>query len=258
MKSLRYILFSAAALFVLASCVQEDPYTPGNPTNTNGNNIYFSADNASTVVLGLTESSFTVKIERESANGAVTVPLKSYSPSTVFTVPSSVDFAAGETSKDITVQFAGAEPFVNYSLQISLPEEFTYQYKDQNVYPSYAAVVLQEDFKVIHTSNFYDDFWTGETWAQNLEYSELKDTYRFSDLWDYGYGFEFTWDKGTGKVVVNGGNKLTTGIVSSSYGMISAQDQGSFYDPDDDAIYFLFKWTVSAGSFGNYYNVFYF
>ena len=262
MKSIRYILYFAVALFVLASCVEEDPYTPGNPTNTNGNNVYFSAANPSNLVLGLTESSFTVTVERENGSSALSVPLKSHSISNIFTVPTSVDFAAGETSKVITVQFSGAEPFVNYVLDIAIPEELTYQYKDQNVYPTFSITVLQEDFKPIHNGSYYDDFWSGEEWDQALEYSELKDTYRLSNLWTFdgfaGASFEFTWDKSTGDVVVNGGNKFSTGMVHSTYGLISAQDQGSFYDADDDAIYFKFKWTVSAGSFGTYYNVFYF
>ena len=258
MKSLRYIFIAAVALFALVSCTQEEPFKPGDPTNTNGNNIYFSAENAASLVLGLADNSFTVTVERENSSNAVSVPLKWYSNSTVFSVPSSVDFAAGETSKDITVGFSGADPFVNYVLNISIPEEYTYQYKAQSVYPAFAVTVLQEDFKVIHKGSYYDDFWWEEAWDQDLEYSELSDTYRLSNLWTEGAGFTFTWDKSTDKVVVNGGNKLSTGIVHSTYGLISAQDQGSFYDADDNAIYFPFKWTVSAGSFGTYYNVFYF
>lgn len=259
MKSLRYILIASVALFALAACAQEeDPYKPGDPTNSNGHNVYFSAENPGSLVLGLADNSFTVKIERENANGAISVPLKAYSASNVFAVPSSVDFAAGETSKEITVQFNGAEPFVNYSLQISVPQEFTYQYKDQNVYPAYAVSVLQEDFKVIHTGTYFEDFWTGNTWSQDLEYSELSDTYRFSNLWDIGYGFTFKWDGQSEEVVVNNGNKFESGIVSDTYGMISAEDQGSYYDDGENAIHFVFKWTVSAGSFGNYENVFYF
>lgn len=258
MKSLKYILVSAVALLVLVSCAQDDPYTPGDRTNNKGNNVYFSEDNAGAIVLGLADNSFTVTIEREDATNAISVPLNAYTESNVFTVPSSVDFAAGEKSKDITVQFGGADPFVNYLLYITIPEEYTYQYKEQSVVPTYFVRVLQEDFKVIHHGKYYDDFWWEEAWDQDLEYSELKDTYRLSDLWTAGAGFEFTWNKETGKVVVNGGNKLSTGIVHSTYGLISAQDQGSFYDADDDAIYFPFKWTVSAGSFGTYYNVFYF
>lgn len=259
MKSLRYILVSAVALFALVSCTQEEPFKPGDPTNTNGNNFYFSAENAGSLVLGLADNSFTVTIERENANSAVTVPLKWYSVSDVFSVPSSIDFAAGETSKDVVVGFSGAEPFVNYVLNISIPEEFTYQYKDQGVYPAYSVTVLQEDFKVVHKGTYYDDFWWEESWDQDLEYSELSDTYRLSNLWTPGYGFTFKWDGQSSKVQVLGG-KMSTGIVHSSYGLISAEAQAdqTYYDADDDAIYFAFKWTVSAGSFGVYYNVFYF
>jgi len=117
--------------------------------------------------------------------------------------------------------------------------------------------VLQEDFKVVHTGTYYDDFWWEEAWEQPLEYSELSDTYRLSDLWTPGYGFKFQWDGKSEKVTVLGG-KMSTGIVHSTYGLISAEAQECFYDADDNAIYFPFKWTVSAGSFGVYYNVFYF
>ena len=258
MKSLRYILIASVALFALAACAQEeDPYKPGDPTNSNGHNVYFSAENPGSLVLGLADNSFPVKIERENANGAISVPLKAYSASNVFTVPSSVDFAAGETSKEITVQFNGAEPFVNYSLQISVPQEFTYQYKDQNDYPAYAVTVLQEDFKVIHTGSYYDDFWYEEAWEQGLEYSELSDTYRLSNLWTPGYGFTFKWDGQSEKVTLLS-SKIPTGLEYGSYGAISAEDQGSYYDAGEKAIHFVFKWTVSAGSFGVYENIFYF
>ncbi len=258
MKSLRYILISTVALFALVSCVQdEDTYKPGNPTNTNGNNIYFSAENAASLVLGLADNSFTVTIERENASNAVSVPLKWYSPSEIFDVPSNVDFAVGETSKEITIVFSGAEPFVNYTLNITIPEEYTYPYKDQTVYPSYAVTMLQEDYKVVHTGSYYDDFWSGETWEQPLEYSELLGTYRLSNVWTEGHGFTFKWDGKSEEVTVVE-SKIATGLVYDSYGAISATPQECFYDADDNAIYFPFEWTVSAGTFGVYYNVFYF
>lgn len=258
MKGLRFIFVSAVALLSLAACVEQEPYTPGGPTNSNGNNVYFSAKNPGQLVLGLTDNTFKVTLERESGSGAISVPLTAYSESNVFTVPSAVDFAAGETSKDITVQFKNAEPFVNYIVRIAIPEEFTNQYKNQEVYPVFSTTVLQEDFKAYHTGRYSDDFYFEESWEQVLEYSELLKTYRFKGLWkDANGSFSFKWD-GADKFELPG--KFETGIVHSKYGMISVTPdaKNTYYDAEEKAIHFSFTWTVTAGSFGTYENVFYF
>lgn len=265
MKYLKYIFISAMAMFALVACdPQVDPYTPGQPTNTNGDNVYFAAENPGTYVLGLSDNSFVVAIERDPVDHAVTVPLTVHtSTPEVFTVPASVTFEAGQTSAEITVGFNNAEPFTNYQLEIVVDEELTHQYAEQYVYPRFAAIVLQEDYKVVHTGVYYDDFWSGAETEQDLEYSEMQDLYRLSNVWGTGVGFTFAFNPDAEKeedIVTKLPGALATGLFDDTYGYITATADASqtFYEPDEDAIYFAFKWTVSAGSFGVYYNVFYF
>jgi len=258
MKNLRYFTFALVALVALVSCTKEDNWKPGDPTNPDGYNVYFSTSNPSSYVLGLSDNSITVKVERESGNSAISVPITAFSETQgVFTAPATVEFAAGETSKDIVVKFENADPFVAYSVTLSLPEAYTKPYAQQDgKYPQFSAQVLQEDFKVVATGTYYDDFWYEDSWSQDLEYSELTGIYRFSNVWMPGYGFTFMWDKATNKFGLP--SKVATGVVHSSYGMISATAQEFTYNSEENAIYMLFNWTVSAGSFGSYYNVFYF
>ena len=249
---------AVVAVLALVSCQKEDnPYTPGEPANSNGYNVYFSAENPSSFVIGLSDNQFTIIVDRENGGSALSVPIECSSESDIFNFPASIDFAAGEITKEITISFSGADPFVSYSFELKIPEEYTNPYKLVEGYPAFSASMLQEDYKVVATGTWYDDFWTGETWAQELEYSELQDMYRFSNVWDEGYGFTFKWDKSTNKFSSLPG-KMETGIVSSSYGMISATAVSFEYDAEGNEIDMLFKWTVSAGSFGNYYNIFYF
>jgi hypothetical protein len=79
-----------------------------------------------------------------------------------------------------------------------------------------------------------------------------------------GVGISFTWDKEK-NVVKMGADKYATGLVHSSYGPITANVLGATYSHFEagqllniacDAFYFNFKWTVSAGSFGEYPNLF--
>lgn len=266
MKYLKYIFISAMAMFALVACdPQVDPYTPGQPTNTNGDNIYFSAENPAKYQLGLSDNSFVVAIERDPVDHAVTVPLTANtSTPEVFTVPASVTFEAGQTYAEITVGFNNAEVFTDYQIEIAVDEGLTYQYAEQYVYPRFAATVLQEDYKVVHTGVYYNDFPPAKAETeQDLEYSEMLDLYRLSNVWGTGVGFTFAFNPDAEKeedIVTKLPGALATGLFHSSYGYITATADASqtFYEPDEDAIYFAFEWTVSAGSFGVYYNVFYF
>lgn len=90
-----------------------------------------------------------------------------------------------------------------------------------------------------------------------LEYSVLLDQYRIKNWLGFGTNFKFGWDGAQKFKSV--AEKQPTGYVHSSYGMISGTlvpaDCG--YDADENALYLAIKWTVSAGSFGEYYDVFY-
>jgi hypothetical protein len=53
--------------------------------------------------------------------------------------------------------------------------------------------------------------------------------------------------------------KLASGYVHQTYGMVSTtwlSSNFTGYDPEDDAYYIPFQWTVSAGSFGSGYESF--
>ena len=250
------------AVAVFASCTKEDPYQPGNPSGKYS--VCFDG-NPDKVVLGLTDTQFEVTVSNPNGD-AVTVPLTSWcSKPGLVNVPESVTFASGETEKNIVVALGEMEPFEEYLIKITIPEEYTQAYKKDGGDAEFGATFYQEDYKPFATGTVYDEFWyedmvtqDGETPAKIvLEYSELLDQYRLANWLDYGADYVFSWDKDKDEIA---GNKQATGIVHSSYGMIYAEvvSENSGFDPEENALYFSFEWTVSAGSFGEYYNVFYF
>ena len=251
----KIIAIAFAAVSVLASCSKTEPYEPGKPAGSK--DVFFSKSNPATKVLALSDTEFTVLLERADASGAENVPLTSWCsvPGTI-NVPESVAFAAGQTTAEIKVSLGNMDPFVNYKLTLSIPEEFTQPYKSDSGSPQCGMVFYKEDYKTWKTGSLYDDFWTEETWTSKIEYSEMLDQYRLSDWITPGYNYVFSWD-GDQKL---SGAKQATGINHSSYGAVSAQlsSADSYFDKDENALYFGFTWTVSAGSFGVYYNVFYF
>lgn len=255
-KYTKIIAIAFAAVSVLASCTKETPYEPGKPAGSK--DVFFSKENPSTVVLALSDTEFSVVLERSDASAAETVPLAAWCDvPNVISVPASVSFAAGETSVEVPVTLGECESFVNYMINISIPEEYTQPYKEDAGSPNLALIFYKEDYKLWKTGEYYDAFWYEDSWEQPIEYSEIQDTYRLSNVWADGYGFTFKFNPDTKDVAFASSAKIATGINHSSYGAISATPVSCGYDADLNAIIFVFKWTVSAGSFGEYEQVLY-
>lgn len=261
MKINKIFLLAAMALtgFGFASCSDDDSYSPGKPAGSN--NVYF-VDEAHQV-LDLTATSFNIKVGRADAGSALTVPLKQLQVASVFTVPATVEFAAGQTEVEVPIQISSdAEPFTDYQLRLAIPEEYTSPYRVQDYVPELNVQIHKEDYKDYAAIEYYDNFWYGEKWEDVIQYSATLDLYRYAPFAEGCY-FYYKIDEGKDITVCNAeGKKYTgktvTGLSHSTYGAISAAwdtaSGFSGYNPEDDTYYILYEWTVDAGSFGPYYN----
>jgi hypothetical protein len=246
------------------SCSDDDNYVPGKETGAY--NVYFK--NESNVTMGLSDKSFNITIARSNKNGSLTVPLKKIRVPECFKVPESVTFANGDTVKTITVTITDSmKVFVNYSLDLQIPEEYTNQYKKQSVYPAVNMTVHKEDYKPYAKVSYTFGLF-GETDETVLDYSAYLKVYRFKDLLATGYNFYFTWDQKKDSTQVfnvtdDKGQTLTSafksGYVDEQYGMISAtwdNTQFTGYSAVNDDFEIPYNWTVSLGSLANVYDKF--
>lgn len=124
MKSFKNIWGMAVALLAataLYSCSEDEPtYTPADPEGDLAH-ITFTGSSDETFEVEPGTSSFTLSLQRpeDEAGNAETVSLDvTLNEGNVFTVPSSLDFAAGETEKSFTVSVSGAEEGTYYNLSI--------------------------------------------------------------------------------------------------------------------------------------------
>jgi len=107
------------------------------------------------------------------------------------------------------------------------------------------------DYHYLCDGTYYCDFFQ-EEWPVEVEYSEIGNRYRIVDNWYEGYGIAFS---PSGSNVTMYPSKVQTGYVHSKYGMVSVTDRGSSFDKDKKEFTFVFRWTVDAGSFGEYNDV---
>ena len=263
MKTFNRILgLSLAAVALFASCTKEThTYEPGKPANSAKHDVYFAASNDATVVLSPSATSFTVTLERSSDNlDAIEVPVESWvSAEGLLEVPSKISFASGAATAELEVKVLdGLEMFTNYQANIKLAEEYTNPYLDNKNYPQYGFIFYKEDYEVIGVGEYYAPFLFGTSWDQPIEYSEMLDQYRLSDVWTVGSGFTFKWDGESSKVTLPSAG-IATGVYHPDYGYITATPVAAqtAYVAKYNAIQFMFTWTVSAGSFGDKPNILY-
>ena len=135
MKTMKYIvsiLLLGLIATTVCSCNDEIEYSPGEPSPFAESKVFFSKDNAYDLILGVYDTEVTFFLERTDASSALSVPLEASGyDQNIFIVPASVEFAAGETKKEVKIQVKNMEVFTDYSLKkIAIPSELVNPYKD--------------------------------------------------------------------------------------------------------------------------------
>ena len=259
MKALKYICLSLVAL-VVVSCHDREYVEP----EYSSTKVYFSEDNESSKVIGLTEDTVYVTLVRSgNTANALQVPVKLGGTQGIFSGASTVTFKENEAEAEYAIAISKEmEPFTNYKVQVTVDEAYTapYTYEDGDLVPMIDFTILREDYVPFAEGVYVTEFFEA-SWEDVFEYSPMLDQYRFSE-WIAGYPLTFKWDRSTetnpDQVLVMS-DKYTTGYSHPTYGMVSAvtTDKDSEflflkggYTDGSDVFYFGFKWTVSAGSFG--------
>lgn len=233
----------------MAGCSDWDDTVESSPEVSEGNPaVRFINENPSTFEHDpLVSTSFTLTVTRDDETNALEVPVVVVeNQENGFVIPNSVSFAAGSKTADLVVSIAdGAPKGIELALEIKIDDASSNPYRTE--YATYYGKIVISDWADYSAGTYYS-WWYEESFAQALQYSPAKEQYRFRNLMSEGVHFVFTWD---------GENEITpvpktieTGMVHSTYGMVSATTNAASYDAGTKTFTFTRKWTVSAGSFG--------
>lgn len=123
-----YMLLAFVGVLSMTSCEHKyADYTPGPQDKNMG--VYFPS--IATLEVAADATSVDVVIARNNAEAAAEVSLRAedVDSTDLFSIPSSVSFAAGETETNLTIDFVGAlEVGKNYSVRIQLDQSEASQY----------------------------------------------------------------------------------------------------------------------------------
>lgn len=192
MKKLYNLLVLPAVALCALACQDDVTRTESPAFNEDAIQVCFPSTNPSSIELVPTDKSFTIEVSREQKDAAASVKLKLQDASGCFSIPETVDFEAGKNTSTIEVSIVKElTPFQDNFIVISVADDNAVNPYVSASVPEVAMHIVCSDFKVIGKGVFTSEFWEDE-WEQEILYSEIKDAYRFVDLYDTGYPFEIT------------------------------------------------------------------
>jgi len=128
-KSVFKTVLCTLPLWGLGGCSSEQsPYVPAEPVSVLSVGAYFPSSNKSEIIKADTdEKSFEVTVKRERTDNAVSIPIEVVSKTDNISIPSTVEFAAGEEETSITLSYTDLETTPKFDIR--LKEEYTNPYK---------------------------------------------------------------------------------------------------------------------------------
>lgn len=189
---LSYLLLAMPIIAV--SCDDSDSYEPA--PKPEGAQVYFSTNNSTSKTLTVTESSFTVDINRIDKTSSVSVPLSVTGDVDYFTVPSSVSFNSGEETAKIVITYdADQLGFDNKkAVTIAISDESL-----TTIYGQKAITVegmIPAPWKTLGKCILNENWWNGTSQTLTIQQNEITpNVYRvvnpFSEAADYLQGAEY-------------------------------------------------------------------
>lgn len=227
-KIFKYGLFSVLATVAMASCTDEYKYDAADPvTNQNEPKATIEAEEVSYTYEGDEAETFTFNVTRQNSDKAESVDIECDNPRVTLD-KTTVDFAAGETSKEVKG---------TTSLEVGEKITCTVKVADKNadIYSSTDGHYMQE-FTLFHdypwtdagSCTFIDyTFSEGKYGANDVkiqQYSADKNTYRIVKPFEAALGAEgsdnivfYVKDDGSAKSLKAGNIKLNVGNYTLTY-----------------------------------------
>lgn len=263
MKTLKQIqyLFVAVLGLAMAACADNKTEEVFVPVELEGQGVYFAKATKLNYEVEGTEGSIDFKVLRTETSGAATVNVISDTQTTLFTIPSTVSFAAGEAETTLTVAYANIVRGTKYDFNVGFAEGTDYGNSNLDFTLLYPAEVIEEweviSEKAILTDNLYSMFGvknlTGEDVSslKNIVVEKEKNSekYRFkspynNEYWMWMLGATLPEDFELPYIVIDGeyfkekypDNPASEGaymIPSVALGLIIASDVSYYFDAEE-------------------------
>lgn len=172
---------AASALFATSCSDDVAEYAGPGAWDANANyaDVYFPVTSKTDMVDPTAETIATVQVARRNVSNAASVPVKVVEGADVFTV-SNAEFAAGDTTATITIDYSKAE--IGKACKLVMTLEGADYVSSYSTNTAYTYTVTRVKWNSIGTAKFTDAFWFEETWdVEVFQRDDDKSYYRIMD-----------------------------------------------------------------------------
>ena len=196
MKKINNLLLALLSVFALAwtACDDEVEYTPAGLLD--GNGVYFPTSTQTSYEVEGTSGTLTFDVMRTLTTEAQEATLNityGEGAESVFSIPASVNFAAGDTLATLTVQYDNLVQGTTYTAELSFADGTPYAYSTINLSVVYPNKIEYEWEKVsenaIYTDNLFTSYGIGNIEMTGITVEKAKgyDMYRFMSPYNNEY-----------------------------------------------------------------------
>lgn len=227
MKTIKNIIYLLTGLigFGFTGCNDDDSYEPGPQTSPNCMRVYFlSTNEASKVIDASEEYAITLKIGREQTASAASVPIKILSQDEVLSIPTKVEFTAGQSISTIKISFPNAATATPYSYRLEIDgSEYADPYAILDGASKFTGSVLVASWEVAIKEATFKFGSIFPAFKQDILQMEGTNKYKITNYLNSGTDFVFTLD-------------ATTNVITPAGGYQSSATAWYFYNNDTEKI----------------------
>ncbi|MCF0198265.1 MAG: hypothetical protein HUK02_02935 [Bacteroidaceae bacterium] len=165
-KHLKYIMAAMAGVFALSACTDSYEYTPGEPEDPNCPAVYFENGTAKLEVEPGTVTTLDVTVCRKLTDEALSIPLiVTLNEDDAWTVPATVDFAAGAETAVVTLDFSKIPAGETRKVSVALDPSVVAKYGNVNTNYDFTATVSLVKWEKADQPGFWIDGLIGSLFS---------------------------------------------------------------------------------------------
>ncbi len=215
-------MLGVLALPLMTACSESDDWTPGPQDTETGVIAYFPLPNQLSYIFDSEgpkeEMAIDVQVSRQITDQAVSFPITVISDVEGVVAPASVDFAAGEASKTITIDCSGLPKGQENKFTLALPADQTDTYGEGMTSVTYSVInsvwVQMADYaRYIYSYSDYSEMYPS-TYG-DIYQLDGTNLFKLTDFFGSGLDVTFTCDSADDVVFTPLSNAL---FIDDSYG----------------------------------------
>ncbi len=197
MKSYKIMALLPALLMGMASCSDDNNWTPGPSDEGVDQGVFFDSDyDKLVVILADDAKEVNITMHRTKSEGAVTVPIVIEEADAGYEIPESVTFNDGELTANLKIRCENIPTSKQMPLKLSVGENFRHTYMSGSW--SYASNVIVSGWVLVddqptHKFMIHNGNWNFLYEDIELPFYQLEgtDRYRIGNFMNSGVDFEF-------------------------------------------------------------------